>query len=222
MEENGVTKTLNKQVEIKTNAQNCYAKLFSNHVLIITQNAQTLPKLSNQQSESMSGHISVDEMTKYLKKSKNNVSPGSSGFTGDFYKFFWLDIKHFVVRSANYSFDIGSLSIQQRLGIVTLLPKGMKDKRYLANWRPLTLLNSFYKLVSGCITERIKPALDTIIHPDQKGFISGRYIGEVVRTVYDTLDFAKNNNKAGIILMVDFEKAFDSISFKFIEKCLKH
>ena len=106
------------------------------------------------------------------------------------------------------------------MAIVTLLPKGLKDKRYLANWRPLTLLNSFYKLVSGCITERIKPALDTIIHPDQKGFISGRYIGEVVRTVYDTLDFAKNNNKAGIILMVDFEKAFDSISFKFIEKCI--
>ena len=73
----------------------------------------------------------------------------------------------------------------------------------------------------GCITERIKPALDSIIYPDQKGFISGRYIGEVVRTVYDTLDFAKNNNKAGIILMVDFEKAFDSISFKSIEKCLK-
>ena len=229
VEENGVTKTLNKQVEIETNAQKFYANLYSNHDHIITQNvedflgpsAQSLPKLSNQQSESMSGHISIDEMTKYLKKTKNNVSPGSSGFTGDFYKFFWLDIKHFVVRSANYSFDIGSLSIQQRLGIVTLLPKGLKDKRYLANWRPLTLLNSFYKLVSGCITERIKPALDTIIHPDQKGFISGRYIGEVVRTVYDTLDFAKNNNKAGIILMVDFEKAFDSISFKFIEKCLK-
>ena len=105
MEENGVTKTLNKQVEIKTNAQNFYAKLFSNHVLIITQNAQTLSKLSNQQSESMSGHISVDEMTKYLKKSKNNVSPGSSGFKGNFYKFVWLDIKNWVVSSAKYSFD---------------------------------------------------------------------------------------------------------------------
>ena len=150
------------------------------------------------------------------------MSPGSSGFTGDFYKFFWRNIKHFVVRSANYSFDIGSLSIQQRLGIITLLPKGLKDKRYLANWRPLTLLNTFYKLVSGVITERIKPVLDTIIHPDQKGFVSGRYIGEAVRTVYDTIDYPKNNNKAGLLLCVDFEKAFDSISFKFIEKCLKH
>ena len=135
----------------------------------------------------MSGHITIEEMTKYLKKSRNNVSPGSSGFTADFFKFFWRNIKQFVVRSANYSFDIGSLSIQQRLGIITLLPKGLKDKRYLANWRPLTLLNTFYKLISGVITERIKPVLDTIIHPDQKGFVSGRYIGEAVRTVYDTI-----------------------------------
>ena len=95
------------------------------------------------------------------KKTKNNVSPGISGFTGDFFKFFWRDIKQFAVRSVNHSFDIGSLSIQQRQGIITLLPKGTKDRRFLANWRPLILLNSFYKLVSGCITERIKPVLDS-------------------------------------------------------------
>ena len=71
----------------------------------------------------MSGHITLEEMTRYLKKTKNNVSPGCSGLTGDFYTFFGADIKHFVVRSVNYSFDIGSLSIQQRLGIITLLPK---------------------------------------------------------------------------------------------------
>ena len=126
-----------------------------------------------------------------------------------------------MVRSVNYSFDIGSLSIQQRLGIVTLLPKGSKDKRFLTNWRPLTLLNTFYKLVSGVITDRIKPVLDDLIHHDQKGFIPGRYIGESVRTCFDTLDYARNNNKAGLLWLVDFEKAFDSISFNYIEKCLK-
>ena len=229
IDENGTKKVLDKQNEIELETKKFYTKLFSNHDHVITQNieeflgpsTQSLPKLSDSQSSSMNGHISLEEMTRYLKKSRNNVSPGSSGFTGDFYNFFWLDIKLFVVRSANYSFDIGSLSIQQRLGIITLLPKGSKDKRYLANWRPLTLLNTFYKLVSGCITERIKPALDKIIHPDQKGFVAGRYIGEVVRTVYDTIDYAKNHNKTGLLLLVDFEKAFDSISFKFIENCLK-
>ena len=112
------------------------------------------------------------------------------------------------------------LSVTQRLGIITLIPKGEKDKTFLKNWRPLTLLNSLYKLVSGCIAERIKPHLDTIIHGDQNGFVSGRYIGEAIRTTYDIIQWAKNNNKTGVLLLIDFEKAYDSLSFSFIKKCL--
>ena len=126
-----------------------YSNLYSNHDQNINQSietflgnsAQTLPKLSPSDTSAMEGHVTVDEMTRYLKKTKNNAAPGSSGFTGDFYKFFWINIKYFVVNSVNYSFDIGTLSIQQRLGIITLLPKGTKDKRFLSNWRPLTLLS---------------------------------------------------------------------------------
>ena len=182
--------------------------------------ASSMPRLSNDEASKLSGKLSVEELTRYLKKSKNNVSPGSTGFTADFYKFFWIDIKQLVTRSINYSFDIGALSVQQRLGIITLLPKGSKDKRYLGNWRPVTLLDTLYKLISGCLADRIKPALDKLIHPDQKGFLSGRYIGEAVRTCYDTLDYAKTNNKAGLLLLVDFQKAFDSVSFRYLEKCL--
>ena len=85
----------------------------------------------------------------------------------------------------------------------------------------MTLLNSLYKLVSGCIADRIKPHLDTIVHGDQKGFVSGRYIGEAIRSTYDIMQWAISNKKTGIILLTDFEKAYDSLSFKFIKKCLK-
>ena len=62
--------------------------------------------------------------------------------------------------------------------------------------------------------------MDQIIHPDQKGFVPGRYIGEVVRTTYDIIQYAKEHDKSGVLLLVDFEKAFDSISFSYIDKCL--
>ena len=129
-------------------------------------------------------------------------------------------MKHFIAKAVNFSHENGMLSVTQRTGIITLIPKGDKDKNYIKNWRPLTLLNTIYKLVSGCIAERIKPCLDTIIHGDQKGFVSGRYIGETVRTTYDMIEWAKTNNKTGIILLLDFEKAYDSLSFKYIKKCL--
>ena len=63
--------------------------------------------------------------------------------------------------------------------------------------------------------------LDSIIHGDQKGFVSGRYIGEAIRTTYDIMQWAKENNKVGLILLIDFEKAYDSVSFAYIEKCLR-
>ena len=67
----------------------------------------------------------------------------------------------------------------------------------------------------------MKPVLPDLINPDQKGFVAGRYIGEAVRTTYDVMQYAKENNIAGLLLTVDFEKAYDSINFKFINKCLK-
>ena len=82
------------------------------------------------------------------------------------------------------------------------------------------ILNTIYKLVSGCIAERIKPNLDTIINNDQKGFVSGRYIGEAVRTTFDIMQYAKTKKKVGVILLIDFEKAYDSLSFSYVEKCL--
>ena len=180
----------------------------------------TCPKLSEHQKETMEGLMSLDELTKYLKKTKNSVSPGSSGFTNEFFKFFWIDLKMFVSSSINYSYESGMLSITQRLGIITLIPKGDKDKTFLKNWRPLTLLNSLYKLVSSCIAERMKPHLSTLIHGDQKGFVDERYIGEAIRTTYDIIQWAKDNNKICLLLIIDFEKAYDSLSFTYINKCL--
>ena len=113
----------------------------------------------------MEGNLTMSELTKYIKTIRNNVSPGSSGFTGDFFKIFWRDLKMALLNSINYSFEIGSLSVTQKLGILTLLPKGDKDKQLIKNWRPITLLNTYYKIISGCIAERIKPCLEKLIPP---------------------------------------------------------
>ena len=126
----------------------------------------------------------------------------------------------FVQKSVEYSFNNDRLSCSKSLGIINIIPKGEKDKRYLSNWRPITLLDTLYKIISGCVAERIKPVLNSLINPDQKGFVAGRYIGEVVRTTFDTIEYAKENNVSGLFLLIDYEKAYDSISFSCILKCL--
>ena len=91
---------------------------------------------------------------------KNDKSPGSDGFTVEFFKFFWKDLGSFLIRSINFGFNMGELSVTQKQGIISILPKGDKPREFLSNWRPITLLNTTYKTASLCIVNRIKYVLD--------------------------------------------------------------
>ena len=166
----------------------------------------------------MERELTESEILAVLKKMKNNKFPGSDGFTVEFFKFFYNDLKVFIRKSINEGYRDGKLSITQRQGIITCLPKGDKPKQFLKNWRPITLLNVIYKLASGSIAERIKQVLDKLISKEQTGFMSGHYIGENTRLIYDILHITDKLDIPGLLLIIDFEKAFDSISWKFIEK----
>ena len=77
-------------------------------------------------------------------------------------------------------------------------------------------------MASAVIANRIKTVLNKLIHEDQKGFLSGRYIGENIRIIYIVLFETQRQNIPGLILSIDFEKAFDTVSWKFIDKTLKY
>ena len=108
--------------------------------------------------------------------------------------FFYNDLKVFIRKLINEGYREGKLSITQRQGIITCLPKGDKPKQFLKNWRPITLLNVIYKLASGCIADRIKIVLDKLISKEQTGFMSGRYIGKNPRLIYDILQITDKKN----------------------------
>ena len=86
--------------------------------------------------------LKIDEVANALKQLLNDKSSGSDGFTINFYKFFWPDIKKLPHESFVYSFKKGELTNDQKRGIINLIPKEGKDLRYLQNWRPLSLLNT--------------------------------------------------------------------------------
>ena len=153
---------------------------------------------------------------------KNNKSPGVDGFTVEFFKFFWVDVGQFILRSLNYGYRNGSLSITQKQGVITCIPKPNKSRVNLKNWRPISLLNVIYKLASTVIANRFKKVLNNVINENQKGFIAGRFLGENIRLIYDILFESKKQNIPGLILSIDFEKAFDTVSWRFISEVLDY
>jgi hypothetical protein len=105
-----------------------------------------ITKLNDTQRNSLEGDISYNEATVVLKNMSNNKSPGSDGFTAEFFKVFWKQIGNFVIRSLNLGYKSGELSVTQKQGIITCIPKDGKSKFYMKNWRPISLLNVVYKV----------------------------------------------------------------------------
>ena len=89
-------------------------------------NRNIIPKLNDQEKQSIGSYLTDYECSMVLKEMKNNKSQGSDGISTEFYKLFWNDIKMFYVKSLNYSFDKGDLTTLQKQGIISLLSKKNK------------------------------------------------------------------------------------------------
>ena len=151
---------------------------------------------------------------------KHNKTPGIDGFPAEFLKMFWCKIKYLITRVLNNCYKTGILPISLRQTIINCIPKGDKSRDCLKNWRPISLLSTFYKLASASLATRMKSILDTLISDSQTGFVKGRYIGESIRLVYDIMNYTEVNKTDGLLMLIDFEKTFDSISWKFMYKVL--
>lgn len=94
---------------------------------------------------------------------------------------------------------------------------------FVKNWRPITLLNTnyMYKIAAKVIANHIKSVLPRLINKDQTGFMKGRFIGENIRLIDSIIRYAAENNIPGLLLFIDFEKAFDSLEWSFIYESMR-
>ena len=147
---------------------------------------------------------------------RNNKSPGSDGLTTEFYRAFLDIISTYVVNSFNYAFNTGNLSISQRQGIISLIPKEKEETQYLKNCRLAT------KIATKSIALRIEKVLPHLINPTQTGYVKGRFIGESIRLILDVMEYTKHKDIPDVAVFLDFEKAFDSVEWNYIQKSFKN
>lgn len=152
-----------------------------------------LPRVPNDKKELLDAPFLNEELKAVLSHLNKNKSPGSDGITPEFVSCFWDIISHYSCDSLDFSISEGRLSSGQRRGIITLVPKKDVDRRIIANWRPITLLNTDYKIFTKALALRLQRVMGRLVHPDQTGFMSGRIIGDSVCLVEDSLDFIKEN-----------------------------
>ena len=109
-----------------------------------------------------------------LKSFCNNKSPGNDGLTKEFYETFWEELKQPFMNSLNQAKVSKKLVTSQRQVVIKLLEKKDKDKRLISNWRPISLLNVDYKIISKILASRLKKVLPNLISSQQTAYVAQR------------------------------------------------
>ena len=152
---------------------------------------------------------------------ENNKSPGNDGLSKEFYECFWNEIKNPFLASIHRAFLNQELSSSQKQAVIKMLGKKDKDKRFIKNWRPISLLNTDMKIISKVLSTRIKNVLPFLISSSQTAYVKNRFISESGRVISDILEISNLLALEGFLVTVDIEKAFDLVNHYFLLQILR-
>ena len=200
-----------------------YKKLYTAETIeshIVEHFLEGLPTLTPEQATQCEGPLTVKECVTALKAMKSMKTPGSDGLPKEFYeKFFYLFGEDFV-KVMNDACDCGLMSPSQRLGYITLLCKDSQHADNLSNWRPVSLLNVDYKIVSKSLANRLRKVLGLVVNFDQTCSVPGRSITDNIHLLRNVCDYCTHGNVPCVIVSYDQAKAFDRVSHDYLFRVL--
>eukprot|EP00253_Pinus_taeda_P019806 PITA_19806 len=162
--------------------------------------------------------ITEEELHGILKAFSKDKCPRPDGWTIEFYLHFFDLIKHDLIRMIEDSRINGRIHPHTSSTLIALIPK-KRDADTFSDFRPISLCNISFKIISKIIAERIKGTLANHLSRDKHAFLKGRNILDVVASTQECIYSMFSNNIAGDVLKIDLQKAYDCLDWGFI-RCL--
>jgi hypothetical protein len=185
-----------------------------------TLDGVAMPTISEVEAAGLTAPFGDDEIIGVVVSSDGSKCPGPNGFNFAFYKRFWDLLKGEVSMMFDQFYHSTTLSRSFSSYFVTLIPK-VHSPTSLGDFRPISFLGSLFKLVAKVLAGRLAPVMDKLISSNQFAFIKGRQLVNRVVAVNEIIDFARKGRKECLIFKVDFEKAYDSVSWSFLEYMMR-
>eukprot|EP00253_Pinus_taeda_P016021 PITA_16021 len=211
------------QEEIKTAASRHF------HALLIAdpnylENPEFLSPLENKISENQRAHldkaITTEEIEWSLHSMPPDKAPGPDGFTAAFFKSHWDIIKKDYIRMVKNFFSKCKIGSSIKSTHLALIPKDPNPQTF-DRFRPISLCNVSYKIISKILANRLKSILPSIISENQGGFVPRRQITDNVIIIQEAIHSSISRNEKGMIIKLDMANAFDRVNHAFLKAVMK-
>eukprot|EP00253_Pinus_taeda_P008490 PITA_08490 len=223
MPEGGLANTFNKLSQLGTNHfRTIYKAPPGTNLAEIINLANHFPRFVNEEeAEELIAPVTMEELESTIKWFKKDKSPGPDGWTIEFYLAFFDLLGQDMLRVVEESRTSGSLYHAINSTLIALIPKPDSPSSF-DDYRPISLCNCLYKIISKIIANRFRPILSKHIAPQQFAFLEDRQIHEAIGAAQEALHSIWEKNQKCILLKIDLSKSFDRVSWLYIKMLLIH
>ena len=190
------------------------------HLGLVSNTWSGATRVSDEENNSLLLTFSEEELERLVMDMKVNTAPGPDGFPVAFFKKCWPLCKLGVLHILN-DFILGRIDIARlNFGVLSLIPKSPRADR-ITQFRPIALINVIFKIISKAFASRLDPIANRIISPTQTAFLKGRFILDGALALLEVVHELKSNKLGGVLLKLDFEKAYDRVNWSFLIEVLR-
>jgi len=182
---------------------------------------QIKAKISEEDKKECNQEIREEEIERAIQQLNKKKSPGIDGLGNEFYMCFKEILTKILKEVFKEIFEEEEVNERMGMGITKLIYKSKGEKVDLKNYRPITMLNTDFKILAKVLANRLKEVMPSIIKTNQAYGVKGRDIADTTMSIRDTIWYMKEKNENGYVISLDFEKAFDRVEHRFLFDVLK-
>ena len=213
-------------LEIRKNVETFYKNLYEkgdskiNNEKDLDTFLRNIERVAPEKIEAFDKHITIEDLLKTLS-SCTDSAPGPDGIPYSLIKLTWNYYGKLLIESWEYALLTGELTHSHQSSYLRLIPKEGKSPNVIKNWRPITLSNCDFKIITKTLARKLTETVSDNISFMQTAYIPGRQITDNLHILLHAVEKAATANLDSMVVSLDAEKAFDSVEHWYLRGILK-